>query len=644
MNKAPGGFRRRYVLNQRVYILPYVCCSVFYHLPLFGWFLYYTLSNDKILLRCSEASRISTWLFGAGTLHALATIFSLGSAIVTLCSPVYQKKRNERYFILPMYAIHIIDLAWSIYGQVVVSQDDIPMHCLEGLRASFILPIDDLSLFNLVLSSMNAFFWCLFTFLCGPHYHTSKAMFRKRWTSKCQCIFSALTCQRRKKDLDHVFDHLGELLEQLLTVQNNDGTYETVEMSDITFSLGLVRKAQALERKYNTDSPMATAPPVTASELDELSRYSILAKAIYGWPIYVCYNPFKCFNIFGCFSRPDQNQIIRHDNVLYSNRRSFIKHARIKAQDLVYLNCHNDVFQSPYAIVRDSVRKEMIITIRGTLSVTDLVTDGFAKESIIAAEDIPYKDGPVYTHEGILCTAKALFHHLQHGSRRQVFWDFVQANPDWKIVVTGHSLGAGIAAILTLFLRNLFPETKGFIYGPPPMFEDAVAEWSKCCLQTVVYGDDFVPRLSIHNVVRLRDEMLEQYSMVARNPLYKAYLSQPEAPAPQVRVNIASSIVLEMNDRKDRFHPAHKEYIDLDLPGSIVHIQPVKQARSCGCTVFCGQQRLTYSRQSAKAFKRILVNVRLLPDHMTHHYERDIQYCADLAAQDEKENQGYYQV
>lgn len=553
-----------------------------------------------------------------------------------------------------MYVIHILDLAWAIYGQVIVTQDDIPFDCLAGSgdgtdsarhSSVVVLSIDELCLFNLILSSLNAFFWAFFTFLCGPHYHDSKHMFQLRWKSKCECLFSLLTCQRRKKDLDPVFDHLGELFGQLLTVECRDGTYETVEMSDIVFSLNLVRKAQAMERRASSEDLSSLASPIRSAELLELHRYGVLAKAIYGWPVYACYNPLKCCTLFGCGSR-SKSSVIRHDNMLQTNRRAFVKHSRIESDDLIYLNCHNDVFESPYAIVRDPSRKEIVLSIRGTLSVTDLLTDGFAKQALLPADYTePGAPHAVYTHEGILRTAMALFQHLQQGSRRRVFWDFCTANPEWQIVVCGHSLGGGIAAILTLLLRKLFPLTRGYLFGPPPVFNEAAAEWSKCCLQTVVYNDDFVPRLSVSNVTRLRNEMLEQYSLVARKPLYRAYCVNPKPP--KQRREASASLVSEMNDRKRRFYPTHDDYMELDLPGQIFHIEPVKGARTCGCRLLCGQQRLRCSRKSARAFKRILVNCRVLPDHMTHHYERDLLHCARDAAEQEQETEAagmYHQV
>lgn len=73
---------------------------------------------------------------------------------------------------------------------------------------------------------------------------------------------------------------------------------------------------------------------------------------------------------------------------------------------------------------------------------------------------------------------------------------------------------------------------------------------------------------------------------------------------------------------------------EVDVPGEIVHIQTVKMARRCGCTVFLGEQKLQYTLRDASYFRRIWVTPRALQDHMVHHYDRKIRYlvsdCMDF--------------
>ena len=47
---------------------------------------------------------------------------------------------------------------------------------------------------------------------------------------------------------------------------------------------------------------------------------------------------------------------------------------------------------------------------------------------------------------------------------------------DYEMIVTGHSLGAGIASILTLLLHKKMPKVRGLVYSPPPCFSAPLAK------------------------------------------------------------------------------------------------------------------------------------------------------------------------
>ena len=37
----------------------------------------------------------------------------------------------------------------------------------------------------------------------------------------------------------------------------------------------------------------------------------------------------------------------------------------------------------------------------------------------------------------------------------------------WSIVVTGHSLGAGAAALVALYIRSFYPNSRAWVFEPP---------------------------------------------------------------------------------------------------------------------------------------------------------------------------------
>jgi hypothetical protein len=74
----------------------------------------------------------------------------------------------------------------------------------------------------------------------------------------------------------------------------------------------------------------------------------------------------------------------------------------------------------------------------------------------------------------------------------------------YTLRIVGHSLGAGIGVILSLMLRNKFPNLRCLCYSPP----GGLLTWelATSCFDFVnsfVLDSDIVPRLSLNNMERL---------------------------------------------------------------------------------------------------------------------------------------------
>eukprot|EP01042_Synura_sphagnicola_P007128 gene7128-9128_t len=80
----------------------------------------------------------------------------------------------------------------------------------------------------------------------------------------------------------------------------------------------------------------------------------------------------------------------------------------------------------------------------------------------------------------------------------------------YKLVVTGHSLGAGAAVLLTLMLRHEYPEVKCFAYGVPGSVVDETTSLEMSSYVTsIILGNDLVCRLNFHSLVKLRNDVLD---------------------------------------------------------------------------------------------------------------------------------------
>ena len=90
--------------------------------------------------------------------------------------------------------------------------------------------------------------------------------------------------------------------------------------------------------------------------------------------------------------------------------------------------------------------------------------------------------------------------------------------------VVGHSMGAGLAFIVTLLLQSRYPHVKCFGFGVPGALANASlcqasAEW----MTSVVLDDDLISRLGVGALNHLRDQVLD---CISRSKCNKTYIMQ----------------------------------------------------------------------------------------------------------------------
>lgn len=571
---------KRVVLNPRAYLRPFAVCVVAHHAPLIVAFA--AITRPPGYESCARLDSLFNWLRAAFALHVAAAALMLASIAVTLCQPVYRLRRPENGIILFLFALYVVNLVWTIHGEASFRTDTSVCANDSDVIQDAADSVGYFQHLDFVLTVVIVGLGTCSSYLCGVHTSTDMAEAEQRWQRRCTTMFRACTCRRKmpssnptssggytyaedeeeaQNDEEDIFQSLGKILGKFFVVRYNTERFEGLQFNDLAFMLGLVGKSQKQERREERerlenaeargeDTSVRLPAHEEEARLRDLAFFGKLAIGIYGWPIYVWYSPFYWFRVFGCFSKPTKDQVFDHDNALQGNRASFVGYTGIRRESLVYLNCYNFVFQAPYSIVKDASRKELIICVRGSMSFYDFVTDGLAKVSKMHPDELP-SDIPnsraTRTHYGMLRTARQLYGDLQVGTRKQLFWDFALRNcssvrgldsvdgsddvptsaaaaaapKQWKIVVCGHSMGAGVGAILAVMLKKEFPSTKAFLYAPPMMFDPLTAAWTKSFMTTAVYGDDIVPRLSIANVSHLRDEMATHFHEVAYEPLFR---------------------------------------------------------------------------------------------------------------------------
>lgn len=154
-------------------------------------------------------------------------------------------------------------------------------------------------------------------------------------------------------------------------------------------------------------------------------------------------------------------------------------------------------FEPSFVVLYDAATERLVVSFRGTMSLADTLVD-------LACEPVPFLTGEA--HEGMLRTARLFIHaHLA-----MLVDALAAAPPGTRLELCGHSLGAGVAILVTLMLHAEHADAVGpvhcFAFGPPCVLSPSLA----CAPDTLrlvdsfVHGDDMVCALSLASLVNLR--------------------------------------------------------------------------------------------------------------------------------------------
>lgn len=162
---------------------------------------------------------------------------------------------------------------------------------------------------------------------------------------------------------------------------------------------------------------------------------------------------------------------------------------------------------------------------------------------------------------------------------------------DYRLRIIGHSLGAGVASILSVLLRPKYPLLRCLAFSPPGcVMSKELADECRKWTNSYIVGDDIVPRMSIEGFEELRDGILEMICRI-KIPKYQVMLKKhkdgPDASSQQVGKSLHNILnpVDEARDSKfkQQVHDFWKwqadlkekntsHYIELCPPGAIIEL------------------------------------------------------------------------
>ncbi|XP_051968323.1 diacylglycerol lipase-beta-like [Xyrauchen texanus] len=407
--------------------------------------------------------------------------------------------------------------------------------------------------------------------------------------------------------------------------------------SDIAAGLALLHQEQdKMEYCRDPDEilPHSPSSPIREDlevELEKAAHCMQFAAAAYGWPMYIYSNPLTGIcKLSGdcCRNRHAEYDLVGGDN-LGCHFTSILQSTGLQYRDFIHISFHNQIYEIPFFVALDHKREAVLVAVRGTLSLKDVLTDLSAECENLSVEGM---SGTCYAHKGISQAANYIYKKLVNdGILSQAF----NIAPEYKLVITGHSLGAGTASLLAVLLRSTHPTLECYAFSPPGgLMSKALADYSKQFVISVVLGKDLVPRLSIPNMEDLKRRILKMVSNCSK-PKYKILmhgcwyevfggtpddfptemenrreeeLNQPLLGEESLLVQRSSTYQSLSSDDS----PTHPTHLPLYLPGRVMHItEEGPTRRHC-----FSQARYRAEWSSETAFRNVLISPRMIADHM----------------------------
>uniref|UniRef100_A0A673CNQ4 Diacylglycerol lipase-beta n=1 Tax=Sphaeramia orbicularis TaxID=375764 RepID=A0A673CNQ4_9TELE len=602
---------------------------------------------------------------GGGVLHSylVGLLTVLGLIILSLCAIVYVSaqgtitnpgpRRSIAALVYVRALLYIPELVWACLGAVWVSDDSKGSVVARWVVLSNTFIIFIFSLFQnnwiiLLFTLLGVVF--VFDPLGNPRpqpptmeplgvrdlessegtqfLSTARSLAVKVWESRLR-----LLCCCLPQDESHraAFSSIAQLV---------SGFFSDTDLvpSDIAAGLALLHQEQDKMEQSRDPDVIATHSPSSPIgedleiELEKAAHCMRFAAAAYGWPMYIYSNPLTgpC-KLSGecCRSRAAEYDIVGGDH-LGCHFSSILHSTGLQYRDFIYVSFHNQIYEIPFFVALDHKREAVLVAVRGTLSLRDVLTDLSAECENLPIEGV---SGACYAHKGMCQAAGYIYKKLVNdGILNQAF----SIAPEYKLVITGHSLGAGTASLLAILLRNSFPTLQCYSFSPPGgLLSKALADYSKDFVVSVVLGKDLVPRLSIPNMEDLKRRILKivsncnkpKYRILLQGCWYELFggdpddfptemdnrreeeLSQPLLGEESLIIRHSSSYQSLASDDSPAHTAAH---LPLFLPGRILHItEDGPSRRSC-----FSQVRYRAEWSSEMAFRSVLISPRMLADHM----------------------------
>ncbi|GMT37340.1 hypothetical protein PFISCL1PPCAC_28637, partial [Pristionchus fissidentatus] len=298
-------------------------------------------------------------------------------------------------------------------------------------------------------------------------------------------------------------------LEDIANLMSSFFVGQDLVASDI--AAGLLLVVHSPSNEYPPTKSDHRAAPTWMTPASAL-HYLHFATCVYGWTTYLMYNRSVAAytalakNVKCCSGMRCDQVLVVEDNCCMCNTASLQLATRGRNVDLFYVSFRNRLYEVPFVVLADHDTRSIVIAIRGSCSLIDLVTDLNMDDEVLSVDvdtdpvleadhTLDSADGSeVRVHRGMLRSARYVFDTIR---KKAVLEDMYVLNPGYQLVICGHSLGAGVASLLTLLLKQQYPLVRCYSFSPPGCVISANGQPEmETHVMSVVSGDDVVPRMS----------------------------------------------------------------------------------------------------------------------------------------------------
>lgn len=322
-----------------------------------------------------------------------------------------------------------------------------------------------------------------------------------------------------------------------------------------------------------------------------------------------------------------EGPIILNDNCCGCNVASVERRLAAHNYEIIYATYKVEINLVPFLVVADHSKQSIVLALRGSMSLSDMVTDMNGQADKIPIENCP---DDWLSHRGI---TRAATNVLQKLRQERILDRAFNCRPDlgsqdYNLILCGHSLGAGVSAILGILMRDQYPTLKAYLYSPPGgLLSLPAVEYTKQFATGIILGNDCVARLGIAQLERLRYHVL--LSLKSSNQSTGKILSKAVFPNccfggnkveydPNKSLNLlygTDGRAFDYNGNKILFQNQPQL---LYVPGKLIHIVKNYSFRGGGRKFFTGPlYQAVWSENTT--YDRLLISEGMLFDHMPFH-------------------------